>query len=939
MVDSPLRFSVLAITACVMLAIPAPSQDAAGLEAFEKKIRPLLIKRCYGCHSSEAESLKGGLSLDSRSGWARGGDSGPAIVPGEPGVSRLVLAVRYGNPNLQMPPKGKLAAHEIKAIEEWVKAGAPDPRVDVVPAPTRRDIDLEKGREFWSFRSVADIAVPRPVDDAWARGDLDRFLLARMEGAGLAPSGDADRGTLIRRLTFDLVGLPPTPEEVEAFVRDRSEDAYGQLVDRLLASPRFGERWGRHWLDVARFAESSGGGRSLMFPNAWRFRDYVIESFNEDVPFDRFVTEQVAGDLLPHETPEQRNRQFVAAGFLALGPTNYEQQDKELLRMDVIDEQIDTVGRAFTALTIGCARCHDHKFDPIPTTDYYALAGVFGSTDVLTPGNVSGYVEHELVEPATIAWHAHQKARSTLAATLKRAQAALGGKGTSASRPVKRAALKGLVLDDADATLIGEWKLSTFTKSYLEKGYIHDKDVEKGEKSATFAPDIPAAGLYEVRLAYTSGSNRATNVPVVIDGIGGLRTVMVNQRRPPPIDGMFVSLGVARFGKGMGAVITVSNKGTDGHVIVDGLQLLRSKGAAAQRRKPVRSVPEQSKLEQRVARLKNELARLDKKAPPPPAKAMSVRDASKPADGHVHIRGGVRNFGPKVPRGFVTVCSDGPAEIPAGRSGRLELARWLTDPDHPLTSRVYVNRVWQHLFGVGIVRTPDNFGLMGERPSHPLLLDWLARQFIRDGWSTKSLIRMIVSSRAYRARVTQSPESDPGNRLLSHAHRRRLDAESIRDGILAASGQLDLKMGGLTIRKITQYDYGYVFDTRRRSVYVPWLRNAMLGLLEVFDVANPNLVTGRRNVSNTSPQSLYLMNSPWVIDQARHAAIRLLKAGPQGRKERIDRAYLVVLGRPPRAGERELARTYLSGPHASETDAWSGLFQALFGCIDFRYLN
>ncbi len=922
----------------VLLAGPGFAQDVSQTDRFEKEIRPLLIRRCYQCHAASEGSVKAGLSLESRSGWARGGDSGPAIVPGNPKASRLMLAVRYGHPELRMPPDGKLPDHEIVALERWIKDGAHDPRVERVPGSTVRAIDMEEGRRFWSFRPVQPVEVPTPADDGWARNDIDRFLLKSMEDAGLKPAGDADRRTLIRRLCFDLTGLPPTPEQVRAFLADRSEDAYEQLVERLLASPRYGERWGRHWLDVVRFAESSGGGRSLMFPDAWRFRDYVIESYNDGVPFDRFLTEQLAGDLLPFDDAAQRNRQLTAAGFLALGPTNYEQQDKELLRMDVIDEQIDTVGRAFTGLTIGCARCHDHKFDPIPTSDYYALAGIFGSTDVLTPGNVSGYVQHELVDPATEAWHAHRKERQALAARLKKAEGRLAGQVARSPRSLKRAELKGVVLDDADATLIGEWKQSTYAKGYLENGYVHDVDQEKGLKSATFSPDIPEAGLYEVRVSYTTGTNRATNVPVTVDGADGPQTVKVNQRRPPPGGDPFMAIGRFRFERGMGAVVTISNEGTNGHVIVDGLQLVLAKdvpkaGGASP------SDPARVALQARVKALREDLKALDKRAPPAPNKVMSVRESKDPRDGHVHIRGGVRNFGPKVPRGFVTVCSDAPARIPAEQSGRLQLARWLSDPKHPLTGRVYVNRIWQHLMGVGLVRTPDNFGVMGERPSHPELLDWLAARFVKDGWSTRALITLIVQSRAYQARVATADPSDPGNRMLAQAHLRRLDAEAIRDAILSVSGRLDLEMGGLTIRKLTQYDYGYEFDTRRRSVYVPWLRNAMLELFEVFDVANPNLVTGRRNVSETSPQSLYLLNSPWVIRQAEHAAKRLLSEDTQDRDRRIERAYELALGRPPYPEERRLARAYLDQSGATESDSWSDLFHSLFACIDFRYLK
>jgi len=827
-----------------------------------------------------------------------------------------MLAVRYGHPTLRMPPTGKLTADEIRSLEQWITTGAEDPRTDLVPGATQRAIDIEAGRRFWSFQPLGHGDVPTPLGADPAATDIDRFVLAGLLKNGRRPPEDVDPYALIRRLTFDLIGLPPTPEEIASFVADDSPQAYDKLVSRLLASPHFGERWGRHWLDVVRFAESSGGGRSLMFKDAWRFRDYVIDSYNDDVPLDRFVKEQIAGDLLPHDSNEQRHRQLIASGFLALGPTNYEQQDKALLAMDVIDEQIDTIGRAFMGLTLGCARCHDHKFDPIPTTDYYALAGILGSTRTLTPGNVSGYVEHELPGSATDRWHRHDQRRKAITKELKALRSRL--KGRAGPRQIARDKLKGIVLDDLDATLIGDWKLSTAVAGYLANGYLHDQDVLKGMKSVTFAPDIPVAGVYEVRLSYTSGSNRATNVPITIDAIDGARTITVNQRHPPPIDGAFISLGRARFARGLGAVISISNSKTDGHVIADSVQLIHEDDLTVAA-KPSGS----AKIRAQVADLQRRLKRLDKRAPPPPPKAMGVKDARRPADGHVHIRGGVRNFGPTVQRGFVSVCSTDKPRIPNGQSGRLQLAEWLTAADHPLTARVYVNRVWQHLFGVGIVPTPDNFGATGTPPTDPAFLDWLARRFIDGQWSSKGLIRDIVRSRAYRAQGKW----------------RRLDAESIRDAMLAVSGRLDPTMGGLTIRKLTQYDYGYKFDTRRRSVYVPWLRNSMLEMFEIFDVANPNLVTGKRNVSNVAPQSLYLLNSPWVLEQARHAATRVLAAIPDDLDAQIVRAYMMTLGREPDPEELRVGRTRLRDTRFSLIESLSDVFHALFASVEFRYLN
>ena len=924
-----MRLAPLLLALALSPGTAAADVDERDLEFFESRVRPILVDRCYSCHSSEARRVRGGLYLDSRSGWATGGASGPAVVPGDPDASRLVLAVRYDHEELEMPPRGKLPDEEIAALVEWVERGAPDPRLGDVPTDTRREIDLEEGRRFWSFRPVADPPVPRSSADDWSRTDVDRFLFASMSEAGLRPTADAAPAKWLRRLTFDLTGLPPTPEELATFLDGGSPDG---AVDRLLASPAFGERWGRHWLDVVRFAESSGGGRSLMFPDAWRYRDYVIASFAGDLPFDRFVQEQLAGDLLPTEGTAEHNRGLVAAGFLALGPTNYELQDKERLRWDVIDEQVDTVGRAFLGMSLGCARCHDHKFDPIPTEDYYALAGVFGSTAVLTPGNVSGWVTRELAGPETDAWHAFQEREGELVAAVRAARGELAGR--PAAGDIDRSALTGIVLDDERATLIGEWKRSTHVKGFLGAGYLHDSDVEKGAKSVTFTPAVPIAGEYDVRISFTPGSNRATNTPVTIDAADGPTRVLVNQRVPPPLDGWFASVGRHRFDAGATGVVRVSTEGTDGHVIVDAVQLV-----------PVEELDDAApaagaELGARVARLEAELASLRDEAPPAPPRAMSVRDVAEPADEHVRLRGAVRELGPPVPRGFLQVCTDAATDVPTvpgGASGRLELARWLTDPDHPLTARVYVNRVWHHLFGEGLVRTVDNFGARGELPSHPELLDWLARRFVDDGWSTKRLVRRLVLSRAYGLAVADAPDADPENRLRSVADRRRLEAEAIRDAVLSVSGELDRAMGGPTIRQLTQYDNGYEFDSRRRSVYVPFFRNSVLELFDVFDVANANLVTGRRNASQVAPQALYLLNSGWVRGRAERAAERLLARDLGTVDSRLDEACLLALGRRPTGEERELFAARVAD--AEPLEAYTDVFHALFACLDFRYIE
>ncbi len=666
-------------------------------------------------------------------------------------------------------------------------------------------VDSER---LWAFQPLSLPAVPRVANAGGAMDAIDRFLLARLETFGLSPAAPADRATLLRRVTFDLIGLPPTPEQIEAFMQDARPGALRRVVDRLLASPHFGERWGRHWLDVARFAESSGGGRSLMFPHAWRYRDYVIDAIDRDQPFDEFVIEQLAGDLLAFDNQAQRDRQLIATGFLLLGPINYELQDKQLLKMEVVDEQIDTVGRAFLAMTLGCARCHDHKFDPIPMTDYYGLAGFFTSTQSLTPGNVSGYVKMPLQ-------HGQQ----------------------------------------------------------AEHYRAHLESVER---------------LNEL-------CQQAT------EELDKLQALAANRR-----------------------------------------------AGVVQRENLDRQLAQAGQL---VEQLQKQIGQLKNQAPKRPM-AMAVQEAAQPTDAHLLLRGQIRQPGPVVPRCFLTAASSEPSqqagkpEIPPGRSGRIELAKWIASPDNPLTARVIVNRVWHHLFGAGLVRTTDNFGVTGEPPSHPQLLDYLTLEFIDDGWSIKKLVRRIVLTRAYQMRTHASAAArakDPENRLLSHANRRRLDAESLRDALLAICGRLDTARGGLTIRKLSNYDQGYEFDTNRRSVYVPRFRNSELELFSAFDVANSNVVSGRRNVSILPTQALFFMNSPFLAEVAQQTAQRVLTETGPGDQRRIEALFVRALGRPPRVHEAQVLRAYLDELRANqptkELETYSGLCRLVFASLDFRYLN
>ncbi len=846
-----LTLAVLAGT----LAHAADKPTAADIEFFETRVRPVLAKNCYGCHSSEVKSPMGGLFLDSRNGLITGGKSGPAIVLGNPDASLLIRAVRYQGP--KMPPSGQLSDSVVDDLVKWVGMGAPDPREGktTVAAST---IDLEKGRQYWAFQAPVKPALPKVRNAKWAYVPADRFVLARMEQERLAPVADASRTTWIRRVSLDLTGLPPTLDEIDAFLADHSKDAYAKVVDRLLASPGFGERWGRHWLDVARYADTVGRGRNYPFPLAWKYRDWVIDAINRDVPYDQFVREQIAGDLLPAGSTAKRNEQLTAAGFLALGSLDLVEQNPTVFTMDLVDEQINATSRAFMGITIGCARCHDHKFDPIPTTDYYAMAGIFKSTEMLS-------------------------------------------------------GLQRRPRDNA-----------SYFKASLLAQLSHE-----GGTAPEFLPDPKQHDEWDKLQAELTELNQNP------------RRALAKQGSTPP--------------QAMGDQATVAQK-------------LR-------------------------VRANEILSQLDR-YPLPADLVMAVRDSASPADCEVYIHGEARELGPKVPRGFPQVMSGPGGAIPiaANESGRLELAEWLTRRDNPTTARVAVNRIWEHLFGRGIVATADNFGRMGEKPSNQPLLDYLATRFMEQGWSTKKLIRELVLSRTYRLSTATSLRDDridPGNIFLWRANRMRLEVEPIRDSLLRIGGQLDLKppavAPAMTFRRSVVVGGGrgavqqdYAESMHNRSIYVPVIRNFLPTMFETFDFPEPSETHGVRDVTTVPTQALFMMNSRFVIDQARHAAERLLSANPATPQERVSRVYRDVLGRVPTADELNRALIFvhtaeeeaasqpvetvaLSGSEprgggarrggrggrgpapmpltrlAPEASAWEHLYQALFASAEFRY--
>jgi len=921
--------------------------DPQRLQFFEQKIRPVLVQHCYKCHSTQSAQVRGGLLLDSRAGLLQGGDSGPAVVPGDITGGQLLSALRHES--VEMPPDRRLPDAVIQDFQTWIQDGAVDPREGVV-RQSRPQIDLEQGRQFWSFRPVQNSVVPDAGDD-WARDPVDRFLAAGWLAGGLAGAPrDAAPETLLRRLHFVLTGLQPSVDEQREFQQRYQQDAEGVLqetVDRLLQSPQFGERWGRHWLDVVRYADSTGGGRSMMLPDAWRFRDYVIRSFQQDKPFPQLIREHLAGDLLPAADAAQHDEQVTGAGYLMLGAINYEEQDKEQLRMDVVDEQIDTVGRTFLGMTLSCARCHDHKFDPIPTHDYYALAGIFRSTRSLTPGNVCGWVTKPLqtgVDPAAVqAWNQRDQELADQIAQLKK---------QAGKEPAM--ALPGIVVDDDEAELEGTWTESKVQQPFLGRGYRHSGMPRTGT-GAVYRVKLPVDGEYLLRMVINHGSSRSEHVPVVIFHADGETEVGVSQRQPGPQPGGFLELGRYRFEAATEARVVVrAAAAAPGHVIIDAFHFVPADQIAklATAQPAAATAGGSGGNANRLKQLEEQRKQHAAKKPPMPI-AMCVSDEPQTGDWHLHVRGEIRNPGPVVRRGFLQVATPADQAVTLSSevtaSGRVQLAEWLAGVQNPLTSRVWANRIWLNVFGAGLVRTPDNFGSAGEPPTHPELLDHLAWQLMHEcGWSTKAMVRRLVLSRAFRMTSDDgmlSSERDPDNRLWTRAIRRRLDAESLRDAILQAAGTLDLSMtGGPTIAKVSTYDNEYRhadYPLYCRSVYVPAFRNSMLDVFEIFDAANPNTVTGQRNRSTRPAQALYMLNSQLLTQQSEQAARNFLSSAGSQSPDVSAMIELVVrrcLGREPLPGEQQLLlQAVQSDPGSAEN--WAAVFQALFSSLDFRFID
>jgi hypothetical protein len=1135
------------------VAEPTPAEA----EFFEKEVRPLLVERCLKCHGDNQP--KGGLKLTARAHLLRGGDTGPAAVPGKPEDSLLVRAVRYQD-EPRMPPKGKLTDRQIDLLTRWIKMGVPWPESSgtTIQGDGRFEI-TEAQRRFWSFQPVRTVAVPTVRDTTWSRSDVDRFLLAALEAKGLTPAAPADKRTLLRRATFDLTGLPPTPDEIEAFLKDDSPQAFPRVVDRLLASPQYGERWGRHWLDVVRYADV----RDLIqlpppsdFREIWRYRDWVVSAFNRDLPYPDFIRHQVAGDLLPPPKPGGINKDgLVATGMLALADFVPGDVDKDLMIADYVNDEIDAVGKAFLGLSISCARCHDHKFDPISTEDYYALAGIFFSTRLI-PGPVPGntpLVRVPLASPADLAQDAADKRRRAelesllpeaanreylalvrplvaeqtvryltaateyrrrvtapekptladvakqqklnaallagwvdylgrvekqpqvarpaalrdaaagkltgpalerAAADLQQALVALAKKQESeppekrAASQLARAALVGLRADDPDLRTDSAGRVTIWPnranaladgKPPAADGPVkvevqineHPKTVLRYDGSALLevpghAP--PAGTLFAVyrSAANARGGERLVGwedssvgrhgLGVMLDPGGRMHAILRNNGQSGDLtdtrkaDGAASLEVVCLTWGGLGttlhrnATAAGANKGITGISSDPEIRSLRvggpgsgssprftgdlaevrvynrqlsdaerlqveaelrdtwfKKGAPdVQRADPLAALQEEllsprgpfwpaldvrlellpSEARARLAGLRQELETLKKKPPLEGGEAVVVQEGGPKGtrhegfkDAHVFLRGDHKKLGKVVPRGFPRILTGERRELITTGSGRLQLADWLARPDNPLTARVMVNRVWLHHFGEGLVRTPNDFGARGDRPTHPDLLDYLAGRFVASGWSVKALHRLIMLASAYQQSSRPSAASlaaDPDNRLIGHMNRRRLEAEAIRDSLLAVAGRLDLNHAGPAFADPT---------TPRRTLY---LQSARTGantsdFARLFDRADPGASVGQRGQTVVAPQALFFLNDPQVADLSRALAGCVAREAPDGRPARIRHLYALVLGRRPSKAEVELGERLLAA--SGDASTWERYCHLILCTNEFVYLD
>ncbi len=1092
------RFLALVVPLGLSLpAVVAMEPSAEQLEFFEKQVRPILAERCYECHSAASRRLEAGLRLDSRQGALQGGDSGPAIVLGEPDESLLIDAVRYES--FEMPPRGKLSDDQVKELVQWIASGAAWPQDVTKPEEhAAGQFDLEERKsQHWAWRPIHRQTPACVEDESWPRNAIDHFILQRLEAAGLQPAEQADRRTLVRRLYFDLIGLPPSPEQVREFLEDGAEDAYERLVDRLLTSKHFGEKWARHWMDLVRYAETHGHEFDYPIHHAWQFRDYLVRAFNADLPYDQFITEHLAGDLLenPRKHPvEGFKESIIGTGFWFLGEAVHAPTDVRGDEAIRVDNQIDVMTKTFLGLTVGCARCHNHKFDPISTEDYYALAGFLQSSRrqeaMLDPHGRIAQTASALRElcsagdvwmretvttrlPGQATFAKRLLAAAVLADTEEKAEGERSAnihsrlatvlQGPAVSRPThplyawahlavadgaagdftanrdrlrdelntqaqqaeKHAAESVLLADFDDAILDGagldDW--SSTGEAFAPVATSGGQWDATGRVVRLVRPGLAHSGLASPKL---HGVLRSPTFTITHPNIH-YRLLASGVQIRLIIDGYFMDVFSALLFRG----VTLNNVDTagefrwqtqsgdlrnyigrtahieildhgDGYVALDQVRLsaggtpaevpnrlnlavlsdpsvnslddlalsygrlLQAAVACASRgeadadqvaflnlvlntQKPTTDT---SPLDQLAQRMEEAEAGL-----PAPVRVLAITDGTG-QDERVHIRGSHANLGDRVPRRLLTaIAGEDQPPITAG-SGRLELAHRITDGANPFPSRVLVNRLWHHLFGRGIVPSVDDFGVMGQPPSHPELLDWLAADFMRNDWSIKHAIRRMVTSRTYRmaSNVERSDSKaqriDPTNALLHRMRIRRLPAESIRDAMLAVSGRLDRKMFGVSVPvHLTAFMQGRgrpkggpLDGQGRRSVYIEVRRNFLSPMMLAFDMSSPFNTMGRRSVSNVPAQSLILMNDPFVVDQAKRWAERL-QTEFATTDDRLDVMFQQAMACPPTQHQLERSKAFLEsqaamyGTTADDLRVWTDLCHTVMNMKAFIYLN
>lgn len=878
----------------------AGADEAEKTHFFETRIRPVLVETCLRCHGEKLQ--KGDLRLDSKAAVLKGGASGPAVIPGKAQDSLLLKAIRHVDPALKMPPvEVKLADAIIADFEKWIAMGAPDPRDGKTPTVSG-GITWKEARTFWSFQSPTLPALPSVRDETWIKTPIDRFIRAKLEAEGVQPMRPATNIELIRRATFDLTGLPPTPEEVEAFVQDRSPEAFDRVVDRLLQSPHYGERWGRYWLDVGRYAEDQAHSFAVVpNTNAWRYRDWVIAALNADMPYDRFVKLQIAADLIERDDAG-RIQHLSALGFFGLGAQYYKDvaqvfnNEAAKALADELDDRIDTLTRGFLGLTVSCARCHDHKYDPIPQLDYYSLAGVFRSCEI---ANVT------LADQATqdrVKKHLEriQQVDEAAKALVRRENTALAERFKPDVARYLLATRHYLIArkQQASLTVAQYGQQENLGAEYLDRFL---EGLKKG----------PGGSMVNVFRRYTEQEEEKA-VTFAKDFEQRVHDAMTRRDKKVPLDKVQTDIVAWLFG--------------DVGIFAPSEELLRSK-----------LTPE--KIHRRDE-LKAELKKLESADDAKPLPIAHGLKELSPTDMNVYLRGNPATPGDLAPRRFLRVLGgDEPKRFTQG-SGRLELAEAIASKDNPLTARVMVNRIWQHHFGRGLVGSPSNFGTLGKKPTHPELLDYLACRLVESGWSIKALHREIMRSAVYQLscdRRDVNLNRDGDNRWLWRMNRRRLDVESFRDTLLAVAGKLDLKLGGPTTNLADA-------DNCRRTVYAKISRHDLNGLLRIFDFPDPNITSERRNETTVPQQQLFVLNNPFVIETARAFAARVEKeAGSDA--ERVQRALKLAYGRPAMDAETRLFLAFLGEKDTPEEATANRLSRMerlaliLFGTNEFMYVD